>query len=109
MIIFVNDKWEIHDVNINSLSDPSLTEVEIIDDDLNPFTNWTVAKICCYKVAVSDGHVTMCTPYVDSRLISHIDQLGRANDVLTVENEEQSEEITGLGDAIIEMSEIIYA
>lgn len=109
MKIYVNDNWEIHDVYFNTKSDPALTEVEIIDDDSNPFKDWSAAKICCYKVAVTDGHVTMLTPYVDSRLIEHIDQLGRANERLTEENVEQAEEITGLGDAIIEMSEIIYA
>lgn len=109
MKIYVNDKWEIHDVYFNSKSDPTLTEVEIIDDEMNPFANWSSAKICCYKVTVTDGHVIMYTPYVDSRLIDHIDQLGRANERLTDENVEQAEEITGLGDAIIEMSEIIYA
>ena len=104
--IYVNDKNEIHDVGVNSLSDPSLTEIRITD---GTFDGWSRAKICCYKVTVnSQGHVTSYTPYVDSRLIFHIDQLSIYAEALGDENIEQSEDIENLGDAIIEMSEIVY-
>lgn len=76
MIVFVNNKNEIKDVNTNSKQDETLTEVRI-DDEGNPFNGWSDAKICCYKVNVSEGRVVMMTPYVDSRLIEHIDQLGK--------------------------------
>ena len=99
MILFVNSNNEIKDVN--TTSDQSLTPL-VVNDEENPFANWSVAKICCYKVNVSDGRVTMMTPYVDSKLIEHIDQLGVTSDA-------QQVEIESLGDAIIEMSEIIYA
>jgi len=33
--------------------------------------------ICCYKVTVNDGVITMFTPYVDSQVVPHIDQLGK--------------------------------
>ena len=104
--IFINDNNEIHDVGVNSLNDESLHEVRVTD---GTFDGWSRAKICCYKVNVSDGHVTMMTPYVDSRLIFHIDQLSRYSEALGDENIEQSEEIENLGDAIIEMSEIVYS
>lgn len=88
MILFVNDKQEIHDVG--STADKSLSPLYVKDEG-NPFATWSVAKICCYKVTVTDGVVTMFTPYIDSSIISHIDQLGRADDTM-------SEEITIIDD-----------
>ena len=79
MIVYVNDKNEIHDVNKSN--DPSLTPIEITD---GTFDGWSDAKICCYKVTIdSNGHVMACTPYVDSRLIEHIDQLGQQVEAVT--------------------------
>lgn len=83
MLIFENERLEIHDVGTNSKSDPSLTEVEVAD---GTFDGWSNAKICCYKAQVTNGHVVMLTPYVDSRLIEHIDQLGVQGDHNTEEN-----------------------
>jgi len=77
MKVYVNEKNEIKDVN--TTSDTTLTELEILDEN-NPFSNWSIAKICCYKVKVNNGHVTMLTPYVDSRIIEHIDSLGQGNE-----------------------------
>ena len=91
MIIFVNERNEIKDVNVTN--DTSLRPYEIAESDLNPFTNWPVAKICCYKVAFTpekvDGAetgkyiITMMTPYIDSRIIEHIEQLGNQNETNT--------------------------
>ena len=78
MILYVNENNEIKDVN--STSDPSLIALEV-NDKTNPFEGWSTAKICCYKVEVAEGIVTMMTPYVDSRLIEHIDQLGKESDI----------------------------
>lgn len=78
MKVYVNERNEIHEVN--TCSDPSLIELEVTD---GAFDGWTDAKICCYKVNVKDGNVTMMTPYVDSRLIEHIDQLGRQVEEVT--------------------------
>ena len=79
MILYVNERNEIKDVN--TTSDPSLIALEI-NDETNPFKGWSIAKICCFKVMVSeDGQVTMMTPYIDSRLIEHIDQLGAGTQV----------------------------
>lgn len=76
MKIYVNNKNEIKDVG--TTTDESLIEY-VINDKINPFANWSVAKICCYRAEVENGIVTMFTPYVDSRIIEHIDQLGKAN------------------------------
>lgn len=78
MILYINDKNEIKDVN--TTSDPSLIALEI-NDETNPFEGWSTAKICCYVVQVSDGIITAFYPYVDSRLIEHIDQLGKENNI----------------------------
>lgn len=80
MILFVNDKGEIKDVDFTK--DTSLIPLEVNDVD-NPFIGWSVAKICCYRVTVSDGRVTMMTPYIDSRLLEHIDQLGKQVEAVT--------------------------
>ena len=78
MILYVNDRNEIKDVD--TTSDTSLIAVEV-NDETNPFKGWSVAKICCYQVNVSEGQVTMMTPYVDTRIIEHIDQLGKESDM----------------------------
>lgn len=78
MKIYVNERNEIHEVN--TCTDPSLIELEVTD---GTFDGWSEAKICCYKVTVSEGKVTMLTPYVDSRLIEHIDQLGKQTEAIT--------------------------
>lgn len=80
MKIYTNEKGEIKDVGFTI--NATLIEQDINDDD-NPFEGWSDAKICCYKVTVKDGTVLMYTPYVDSRLIEHIDQLGRQVEAVT--------------------------
>jgi hypothetical protein len=72
MIVFVNDRNEIKDVD--STTDASLFSVEINDEN-NPFKDWTKAKICCFKVEVTDGNVTMFTPYVNTEIIERLDKL----------------------------------
>lgn len=79
MIVYVNERDEIHDVG--SSTNPDLTPLEILD---GTFDGWSDARICCYRVQVDEnGHVTMLTPYVDSRLIDFIDRYG----TITVENQ----------------------
>lgn len=82
MILFVNDKQEIHDVG--TTADKSLSPLYADEERVSfPFKGWSIAKICCYKVSVSDGIVTMMAPYVDSNIISHIDQLGNQVEAVT--------------------------
>lgn len=80
MIIYVNELNEIKDVG--TTNDNTLTPIEILDDDENPFTNWSSAKICCYKVEVNNGHVVMLTSSIDSKAIEYISRLGSENEML---------------------------
>ena len=77
MYVQINKRHEIK--GVGATTDPTLESVYINDEE-NPFKGWCEAKICCYKVNVKDGIVTMFTPYVDSRMIEHIDQLGKMNE-----------------------------
>ena len=70
MIVYVNSNNEIK--GVGSTADATLIPIEITD---GTFDNWSIEKICCYKVNVTDGHVTMLTPYVDSRMIEHFDRV----------------------------------
>lgn len=73
MKIYVNDRNEIKDVH--STNDTSLTEI-VINDEENPFKDWSIAKICCYRAEVREGIVRMFTPYVNTLIIEHLDRLG---------------------------------
>ena len=78
MILYVNSKNEVKDVNITS--DENLTPLLVNDNAMdNPFLSWSPAKICCYTVEVKDGVVTGYTPYVDSRIVEHIERQGQEN------------------------------
>lgn len=74
MVVFVNSKGEIKDVG--STNQVDLIGV-VLRDEENPFKDWSIAKICCYRIETFDGYVTMMTPYVDTRIIEHIEQLGQ--------------------------------
>lgn len=111
MIIFTNDKNEIKDVGKTNLE--GLTALEIDEAD-NPFKGWSSAKICCYKATVLFGKVTMMTPYVDSRIIEHIEQLGKQaeeNTKIATENEGGVIDLSTLIDennsALVEVSELL--
>lgn len=98
MIVYVNDRNEIHDVNTSD--NPSLTALHI-DDSANPFEGWSDIKICCYKCTVVDGKVTMMTPYVDTRILEHLDQAGKqaeAANNLAVEDDNAVIEVAGFAD-----------
>lgn len=78
MLIFVNDRGEIHDVN--TTTDPKLTPIEVTDGSLDDMSE---ALICCYKVTVVDGAVVMRTPYVPSTVLESIDRLGKQTEAIT--------------------------
>lgn len=103
MILYVNSKGEIKDVN--NTENTTLTELPISENADNPFANWSVAKICCYRVGVIPEKITetvkddegnevtetretgkyiisMMTPYMDSRLVEHISRLGGDTEVV---------------------------
>lgn len=117
MILFINSKNEIKDVN--ETSDENLRAIEV-DDESTPFANWSVAKICCHKVMLNEeGKYTGFTPYVDTRIIEHIERLGLGNEqnatditdaqlgiMETYEKTElNTEEITNIQLAIMELYE----
>lgn len=77
MILYINQKNEIKDVN--TTEDSSLTPFEISENDSNPFNEWIVDKICCYKVIIEDGKIKGIEPYVDSIIIDRIETLSKAN------------------------------
>lgn len=79
MRVFVDSENRIQDVGVTS--NPELTELEI-NDETNPFKDWSQAKICSYKVNVSEGVVTMYTPYRMSSDLDFIDEIGKACDIL---------------------------
>lgn len=85
MILFMNDKQEVHAVNVNNTDDKTLTPVFVDEtkEQIVDIASWPVARICCYKMAVSNGVITMFTPYVDSNSISHYEQLGRQVEDIT--------------------------
>lgn len=78
MIVYTNSAGEIKDVN--TTTDPTLTAQEITD---GTFDGMSTALICCYRVTVQDGVVVSKTPYIDSRLLEHIDQLGKQTEAIT--------------------------
>lgn len=116
MIVYVNSNGEIHDVG--TTTDETLSPVEIIDDEENPFHGWSDARICCYRVQVVEGRVVMMTPYVSSILIDFVDRFGTdiaENQEVTAENsdaiievsEDSDTRITELEDAVIELANSI--
>jgi len=82
MILYVDSENKVRAVN--STTDTSLTPLYVDENNEQfPFKGWSVAKICCYMVNVSDGIVTMMTPYVDSRCLEFVDQMGHQIDGIT--------------------------
>lgn len=82
MIIYVDCENKIRAVN--SSTDSSLTPIFVDETDPSyPFKGWSTSKICCYQVEVHDGIVTMMTPYVDSRCLEFVDQMGHQIDSIT--------------------------
>lgn len=75
MIVYVNEYGEIKDVG--STKEENLTPLEI-DDEFIP-ADWSVAKICCYKIELKDGVITKFIPYIDSKIIEHIERQGQEN------------------------------
>lgn len=86
MLVYVDSESRIKAVG--TTTDTTLTEVYINENDESfPFKGWSTAKICCYKVTVQDGVVTMMTPYVDSRILDFVDDIGKRIDSLDTKHE----------------------
>jgi len=79
MILYVDNESKVRAVDITT--DTSLTPLYVDETaDLFPFKEWSIAKICCYKVNVSDGIITMFTPYRPSSDLEYIDEIGQDAD-----------------------------
>lgn len=78
MTVFVNQNGEIKDVY--STENEKLVPVEMPEQ--NPFEGWSIAKICCYKILFHNGAYSGYAPYVDVKIIDHIDALGQQNALL---------------------------
>lgn len=79
MILFVDSDSNIKAVN--HTDDETLTPLFVDEtNEMFPFKGWSTAKLCSYKVSVSDGIVTMMTPYRDSRQLDFIDEIGHDSD-----------------------------
>lgn len=82
---------------VNTTTDTSLTEVFIDETaDTFPFKGWSTARICCYKVTVVDGIVIMLTPYVDSRNLEMIDNMGHQIDTTSDNTKVTTETVDGI-------------
>lgn len=103
MKVYVNERNEIMDVGVSS--DTTLTPYDVPDD---MFKGWSIAKICCYKIYVSLGKVCGFTPYVDSRLIQHIEQLGQQTEVNKGDISDNSDGIYEIAEIVCDDSECIY-
>lgn len=104
MYVSVNNKNEIKQVGVST--DPNLTSLYINDEE-NPFKGWSEVKICCYKVNVTDGIVMMMTPYVDSRLLDHFDQVGGATDDNSEGLFDTAEATSDISDALFELADYV--
>ena len=79
MIVFVDDENRIKAVG--TTDNPDLKEVMIADDELNPFTNWSVAKICACKIIVdAEGHVIDLNSCLPTSSLDYIDEVGHKAD-----------------------------
>lgn len=77
MILYVDSENKVRAVN--TTTDTSLTPLYVDENNEQfPFKGKSIAFICCYKVNVVDGVVTMWTPYVDSRMLESIDAMGHS-------------------------------
>ena len=105
MIVFVDSENKVRAVNVTT--DNSLTPLYVDENnDTFPFKGWSVAKICCYKVNVSEGVVTMMTPYIDSRNLEMIDTMGHQIDATAENNVVTTETVDGImTDIIPELAE----
>lgn len=105
MILYVDSENKVRAVN--STTDYTLTPLYV--DETNgefPFKGWSTAKICCYMVNVSDGVVTMMTPYIDSRNLEMIDTMGHQIDTTSDNTKITTETVDGImTDVIPELAE----
>ena len=79
---------------VNSTERTDLTEI-YVDDTLDDFAfkGWSETRICCYRVEVTDGVITMFTPYVPTHMISALENLEKQNTELRATQEENDADL----------------
>jgi hypothetical protein len=83
MVLYINDKGEIKDVN--TTTDKTLRAVDVGNE--HPFDEGTsIEKMKCYKVKLNGDSVEYYQALVDDKIIEHIDALGKENEALKREN-----------------------
>ena len=91
MVVFINSNNEIKDVNFTE--DSTLIPIKVDDDT---FKGWNTAKICCHKLDLENGEYRGFTPYVDTRIIEHIERLAKKAEAMSEENAMLSETLDSL-------------
>lgn len=82
MILYVDSENKIKAVD--KTTDESLTSLYVDENNESfPFKGWSTARICCYRVTVENGVITMKTPYVDSKMLDSIDAVGHQVDSIS--------------------------
>ena len=81
MKLYTDEQGRIFAVGSTERTD--LTEIEVDENSFDfPFKGWSETKICCYRIEVTDGHISMMTPYVPTNVIGALDSLGSENEEL---------------------------
>ena len=120
MYLSGNERNEVKKVGI----DENLTILYVDENNSEyPFKGWSDAKICCFKVNVTDGIITMATPYIYNNNLEVIDMLGQSTEVNKSDISDNrdglmetfetgmtnSDDITTLRDGLMEVYEMITA
>lgn len=105
MILYVDSENKVRAVN--STTDDTLTPLYVDENNEQfPFKGKSIAFICCYRVNVVDGVVTMWTPYIDSRNLEMIDTMGHQIDTTSDNTKITTETVDGImTDVIPELAE----
>lgn len=81
MILYINDKNEIKDVNITS--NDSLTPIQVGDDFVE---NYSKAKLCCYKLIFDENNeVIGLTNYIKTNLLECVNKLGKTDETAAID------------------------
>ena len=95
MILYVDNENKVRAVN--STDDAKLTSLYVDETaEMFPFKGWSTARICCYKVTVVNAEITMWTPYIDSRNLEMIDNMGHQIDATSDNTNITTETVDGI-------------
>ena len=104
MYLSVNERNEVKKVGI----DDNLTILYVDENNSEyPFKGWSDAKICCFKVNVKDGIITMATPYIYNNNLEVIDMLGQSTDDNSDGLYDVAEATSDISDALFELAEYV--